>query len=144
MADDDILTVAQVAAQFHVTPQTVRSWIDSGKLKGGRVGKAYVILRATCTRWSSRAASERQHGERAAWADERESELPPASGRVEWAGRGRWAGAGTATRARPATLTAERCGSGAAALASLGFRQQSAGAILALDLNGERASGLGE
>ena len=45
MADDEILTVAQVAAQFHVTPQTVRSWIDSGKLKAGRVGKAYVILR---------------------------------------------------------------------------------------------------
>ena len=36
MADDEILTVAQVAAQFHVTPQTVRSWIESGKLKGGR------------------------------------------------------------------------------------------------------------
>jgi len=39
MADDDILSVAQVAAQFSVTPQTVRSWIDSGKLKAGRVGK---------------------------------------------------------------------------------------------------------
>jgi excisionase family DNA binding protein len=47
MADDEILTVAQVAAQFHVTPQTVRSWIESGKLKGGRVGKAYVILHGT-------------------------------------------------------------------------------------------------
>ena len=30
MADDEILTVAQVAEQFAVTPQTVRAWIDSG------------------------------------------------------------------------------------------------------------------
>ena len=41
------------------------------------------------------AASERQHGERAAWADERESEL---SG----AGRGAlWTGAATATALVP-------------------------------------------
>jgi excisionase family DNA binding protein len=45
MRDDDILTVGQVAAQLHVTPQTVRAWIDGGKLRGGRVGKAYMILR---------------------------------------------------------------------------------------------------
>jgi excisionase family DNA binding protein len=45
MADDDLLTVADVAAQFRVTAQTVRSWIDSGKLRAARVGKSYVILR---------------------------------------------------------------------------------------------------
>ena len=67
MADDEILTVAQVATQFHVTPQTVRSWIDSGKLKAGRVGKAYVILRGDVFAMVEQAASERlpktAHGE---------------------------------------------------------------------------------
>jgi excisionase family DNA binding protein len=45
MADDDILSVAQVASDFGVTPQTVRSWIASGKLKAGRIGKSFHILR---------------------------------------------------------------------------------------------------
>ena len=90
MADDEILTVAQVATQFHVTPQTVRSWIDSGKLKAGRVGKAYVILRGDVFAMVEQAVSERQHSERAAWADERESELTPAGS----APRGIWAGTG--------------------------------------------------
>ena len=80
MADDDVLTVAQVAAQFHVTPQTVRSWIDSGKLKGGRVGKAYVILRGDVYAMIDQDATDRQRGEPAASADERESELSTADG----------------------------------------------------------------
>jgi excisionase family DNA binding protein len=90
MADDEILTVAQVAAQFHMTPQTVRSWIDSGKLKAGRVGKAYVILRGDVFAMVEHAARERQHSERAAWGDERESELAPAGSRpgALWAGTG--------------------------------------------------------
>jgi excisionase family DNA binding protein len=46
MADDDILSVAQVAADFGVTPQTVRSWIASGKLKAARIGKSFHILRS--------------------------------------------------------------------------------------------------
>ena len=45
MADDDILSVAQVAADFGVTPQTVRSWIASGKLNAARIGKSFHILR---------------------------------------------------------------------------------------------------
>jgi excisionase family DNA binding protein len=91
MADDEILTVAQVATQFHVTPQTVRSWIDSGKLKAGRVGKAYVILRGDVFAMVEQAASERQHSERSSWADERESELSPAGGRPP---RALWDGTG--------------------------------------------------
>jgi excisionase family DNA binding protein len=43
--DDDILSVAQVAADFGVTPQTVRSWIASGKLRAARIGKSFHILR---------------------------------------------------------------------------------------------------
>jgi excisionase family DNA binding protein len=80
MADDEILTVAQVAAQFHVTPQTVRSWIESGKLKGGRVGKAYVILRGDVYAMVEQAATDHPRGEHAASADERESELRPVDG----------------------------------------------------------------
>jgi excisionase family DNA binding protein len=64
MSDDEILTVAQVAEQFRVTPQTVRAWIDSGKLKGGRVGKAYRILRGDVYAMVEQAAIERQVRER--------------------------------------------------------------------------------
>jgi excisionase family DNA binding protein len=90
VADDEILTVAQVAAQFHVTAQTVRSWIESGKLKGGRVGKAYVILRRDVYAMVEQAARERQQGEHAAWDDEREIELSTAGGSggptAQWTG----------------------------------------------------------
>ena len=51
MADDEILTVAQVATQFHVTPQTVRSWIDSGKLKAGRRVSVYLCRRVCGFSW---------------------------------------------------------------------------------------------
>lgn len=83
MADDEILTVAQVAEQFAVTPQTVRAWIDSGKLKGGRVGKAYRILRRDVYAMVEQAAVDRQA---------REREEPPLRGASEpvelWAGSG--------------------------------------------------------
>jgi excisionase family DNA binding protein len=83
MADDEILTVAQVAEQFCVTPQTVRAWIDSGKLKGGRVGKAYRIVRRDVYAMVEQAAIERQ-------SREREQQLSRGSGEpVEvWAGAG--------------------------------------------------------
>jgi excisionase family DNA binding protein len=90
-ADDDILTVAQVAAQFGVTPQTVRAWIDSGKLKGGRVGKAYRILRGDVYAMVEKAAIERQSRERELWGA-RERELAPPSGSGDpgeiWSGSG--------------------------------------------------------
>ena len=60
MRDDDILTVGQVAAQLHVTPQTVRAWIESGKLRGGRVGKAYMILRGDVYAMIEQAAAENE------------------------------------------------------------------------------------
>jgi excisionase family DNA binding protein len=64
VSEDEILTVSQVADQFRVTPQTVRAWIDSGKLKGGRVGKAYRILRRDVYAMVEQAAIERQSRER--------------------------------------------------------------------------------
>ncbi len=85
MADDDILTVADVAAQFRVTAQTVRSWIDSGKLRAARVGKSYVILRRDVQAMLEQAASERRSGRPELWA-ERDGSL----GLTEtWASTGR-------------------------------------------------------
>jgi excisionase family DNA binding protein len=46
MTDDEILSVAQVAREFGVTPQTIRAWIAAGKLKGGRIGKSFHIRRS--------------------------------------------------------------------------------------------------
>ena len=69
MADDDILNVQQVAAQFSVTPQTVRAWIDGGKLKAGRVGKAYRILRRDVYAMLEDAAAERQTPDHDMWQD---------------------------------------------------------------------------
>ena len=77
MADDDILNVQQVAAQFSVTPQTVRSWIDSGRLKAGRVGKAYRILRRDVYAMLEHAAAERQTPDHDMWED-RAPQLQPA------------------------------------------------------------------
>jgi excisionase family DNA binding protein len=77
MPDDDILTVAQVAAQFSVTRQTVRSWIDSGKLKAGRVGKAYSILRGDVYAMIETAAAQRRSADPQLWG-ERASDLAPA------------------------------------------------------------------
>jgi excisionase family DNA binding protein len=42
--DDEILTVEEVAERFNVSAQTIReSWIASGKLKAGRIGRRYAI-----------------------------------------------------------------------------------------------------
>jgi excisionase family DNA binding protein len=98
MPDDDILTVAQVAAQFSVTPQTVRSWIDSGKLKAGRVGKAYRILRGDVYAMLETAAAQKSSVDPDLWG-QRAAELAPASspsGPAEL-----WAGAGAASALVP-------------------------------------------
>ncbi|MGD0981091.1 MAG: helix-turn-helix domain-containing protein, partial [Solirubrobacteraceae bacterium] len=100
MADDDILTVSQVAAQFHVTPQTVRSWIDGGKLKGGRVGKAYVILRRDVYAMVEQAARRRELGKHAEQAYEGESELPEADAGASGPDA-LWTGSATATALVP-------------------------------------------
>ena len=76
MADDDILNVQQVAAQFSVTPQTVRTWIDGGKLKAGRVGKAYRILRRDVYAMLEDAAAERHTPDHDMWQD-RAPQLQP-------------------------------------------------------------------
>jgi excisionase family DNA binding protein len=82
MADDDILNVQQVAAQFSVTPQTVRSWIDGGKLKAGRVGKAYRILRRDVYAMLEDAAAGRQTPDHDMWQD-RAAQLQPTRPAIE-------------------------------------------------------------
>jgi excisionase family DNA binding protein len=48
MADlsDEFLTVAEVAATLKLNQQTVRNWIDQGKLPALRVGRRVRITRA--------------------------------------------------------------------------------------------------
>jgi excisionase family DNA binding protein len=38
MPDDDLLTVAQVAALLHAHPETIRRWLSAGRLQGIRLG----------------------------------------------------------------------------------------------------------
>ena len=45
MADDELVTVAEAAAIFRVTLQTIRNWIDWGKLPALRVGRRFLVRR---------------------------------------------------------------------------------------------------
>ncbi len=60
MANHDILGVAQVAAEFNVTAQTIRAWIRDGKLRASRVGKSHHILRGDVYAMLEAAAVERR------------------------------------------------------------------------------------
>lgn len=40
--DDELLTVAEVAATLRLNPQTIRNWIDAGKLPHVRLGERRV------------------------------------------------------------------------------------------------------
>jgi len=79
MPDDDILTVAQVAAQFGVPPQNVRSWIDSGELKAGRIGKAYRILRGAVYAMLETAVTQRRSVEHELWGERAGALAPPST-----------------------------------------------------------------
>ena len=43
--DDDLLTVAEVARKFDVTPYTIRQWIRDGKIKALKPGGHWRIER---------------------------------------------------------------------------------------------------
>jgi putative molybdopterin biosynthesis protein len=45
-ADDEFLTVAEVAGILRLNQQTVRNWIDRGELPALRVGRRVRILRS--------------------------------------------------------------------------------------------------
>lgn len=58
MADSPLLTVPQVAAEFQVTAQTIRNWIDQGVLPAVRVGRAFRIAREDVDALLDRAKAE--------------------------------------------------------------------------------------
>jgi excisionase family DNA binding protein len=45
MTDEQLLTVEQIAAEFQLTPQTIRNWIKSGALPAIKVGHVYRVRR---------------------------------------------------------------------------------------------------
>jgi excisionase family DNA binding protein len=67
VVDDEILNVAQVSAEFGVTPQTIRAWLASGKLKGRRVGKGFRILRSDLMAMLEAAPSAQREPDRGLW-----------------------------------------------------------------------------
>jgi excisionase family DNA binding protein len=58
MSESTLLTVPQVAAEFQVTAQTIRNWIDQGVLPAIRVGRAFRIERANVEALLERAKTE--------------------------------------------------------------------------------------
>jgi excisionase family DNA binding protein len=55
---DQLLTVPQVAAEFQVTPQTIRNWIDHGTLPAVRVGRAFRVKREDVDALLERASAD--------------------------------------------------------------------------------------
>jgi excisionase family DNA binding protein len=58
MPAPQLLTVPEVAAEFQVTAQTIRNWIDQGILPAVRVGRGYRIRRADVDELMVRASAE--------------------------------------------------------------------------------------
>jgi excisionase family DNA binding protein len=52
-----LLTVPEVAAEFQVTAQTIRNWIDQGILPAVRVGRGYRIRHADVDELVTRASA---------------------------------------------------------------------------------------
>lgn len=92
--DDDILTVAQVAAEFNVTAQTIRAWIRNGKLRASRVGKSHNILRGDVyAMLASATVAQRPQRAPDMW-DDPAKELPPSRARRDQEPATMWAGLG--------------------------------------------------
>lgn len=43
---EELMTVAEVAEFFRVTPMTVYRWVGSGKIRGVRVGRTWRVPRS--------------------------------------------------------------------------------------------------
>jgi excisionase family DNA binding protein len=56
--DTTLLTVPQVAAEFQVTAQTIRNWIDHGTLPAVRVGRAFRVKRQDVNALLERASAD--------------------------------------------------------------------------------------
>jgi excisionase family DNA binding protein len=72
MPEPPLLTVPQVAAEFQVTAQTIRNWIDQGVFPAIRVGRAFRISRCDVDALldRARADSESLATQRDAWSPE--------------------------------------------------------------------------
>ena len=53
-----LLTVSEVAAEFQVTAQTIRNWIEHGVLPATRIGRGYRIRREDLDALLARANAE--------------------------------------------------------------------------------------
>ena len=58
MTGPKLLTVPQVAAEFQVTAQTIRNWIDHGALPAVRVGRAFRVKREDVDALLERASAD--------------------------------------------------------------------------------------
>jgi excisionase family DNA binding protein len=58
VSEPRLLTVAQVAAELQVTPQTVRNWIDHGTLPAVRIGRAFRLKREDVDAILDRASAD--------------------------------------------------------------------------------------
>ena len=58
MTPEPLLTVPQVAAEFQVTPQTIRNWIDHGTLPAVRIGRAFRVRRDDVDALMQRASAD--------------------------------------------------------------------------------------
>ena len=58
MAEPKLLTVPQVAAEFQVTAQTIRNWIDHGTLPAVRIGRAFRVKRQDVEALLERASAD--------------------------------------------------------------------------------------
>jgi excisionase family DNA binding protein len=58
MARPQLLTVSEVAAELHVTTQTIRNWIDAGVLPATRIGRGYRLRRDDVDALLDRASAD--------------------------------------------------------------------------------------
>jgi excisionase family DNA binding protein len=58
MARTPLLTVTEVAAEFQVTAQTIRNWLEHGVLPATRIGPGYRIRREDVDALLTRASAE--------------------------------------------------------------------------------------
>jgi excisionase family DNA binding protein len=58
MTEPKLLTVPQVAAEFQVTAQTIRNWIDHGTLPAVRIGRAFRVKRQDVEALLERASAD--------------------------------------------------------------------------------------
>ncbi len=54
---DELLTVAEVAEQLKLNPQTIRNWIDADKLSAVRIGRRVRVKRVDLEAMLARASA---------------------------------------------------------------------------------------